>query len=364
MRTLKQRKAAEARFRFAGRAAIALAVAALLWLVGSVVATGAGALTHHRVEITAADAYDPALLSGPDLRAPASDAPADSFRVLATARLDQHLKGREAGLTEAQVATAERWRSEGRLSRGFNTALFTRPDSRDPERAGLKTALLGSLLMLALATALSLPLGVVTAVYLDSFAPRRGWGGRLSRVLEININNLAAVPAIVFGLLGLAVFINLVGLERGIALVGGLVLGLRMFPTVVISSRAALASVPASVTDSALCLGASPVQVTFGTKLPMAAPGIITGSILALAQALGETAPLLLIGMVAFMTTAPSDLADPATSLPVQIFLWSDGVEPAWAERTAAAILALLALLLVINISAAALRARLDRRRA
>ncbi len=364
-RALARRKRAEARFRLMGRAAIAFALLALVWVIGSVLVMGAGALTHHRVEVSAMELVDPALVSASDLGAQQrrSDFQDGTQSVLATARLDQYLKGRDVVLSAEQVATVERWREQGRISRGFNTTLFTRPDSRDAERAGLKTALFGSLIMLALAAALALPLGIATAVYLDSFAPRRGWGGRLTRALEVNINNLAAVPSIVFGLLGLAVFINLVGLARSIALVGGLVLALRMFPTIVIASRAALESVPPRITDGALCLGASPVQVVFGTKLPMAGPGILTGSILGLAQALGETAPLLLIGMIAFMTEAPAGLTDPATSLPVQVFLWSDGAETAWSERTAAAILVLLGLLLLINGAATALRARLDHRR-
>ena len=363
-RTLARRKRSEARFRFLGRAAIAFALVALVWIVGSIVTTGAGALTHHRVEVSASEQVDFALASAGDLRAQrGKDSAQDRHRVLATAKLDQYLKGRDVALSEVERLTVARWRDEGRISRGFNTTLFTRPDSRDAERAGLKTALTGSVFMLALAAALALPLGIATAVYLDSFAPRTGWGGRITRVLEVNINNLAAVPSIVFGLLGLAVFINLVGLARSIALVGGLVLALRMFPTVVIASRAALESVPRRITDGALCLGASPVQVVFGTKLPMAGPGILTGSILGLAQALGETAPLLLIGMIAFMTEAPASLSDPTTSLPVQIFLWSDGADTAWSERTAAAILVLLGLLLLINGAATALRARLDRRR-
>jgi phosphate transport system permease protein len=218
-------------------------------------------------------------------------------------------------------------------------------------------------MVVLIAGGLALPIGIGAAIYLDGFAPQTGWGGRLTRLLEVNINNLAAVPPIVFGLLGLAVFINFFGLSRSIPLVGGLVLALRMFPTIVIASRAALQSVPESLTDSALSLGASRMQAIFNHRVPLATPGILTGSIIGMAQALGETAPLLMIGMVAFVTSVPASPTDPATALPVQIFLWSGSAEAAWAERTSAAIIVLLVILMLINGVAILLRERLQRRR-
>ncbi|MGB6230730.1 MAG: PstA family ABC transporter permease, partial [Litorimonas sp.] len=267
------------------------------------------------------------------------------------------------GLSVRQVEWLDQWRDDGRVRRSFNTALFVNPDSRDPERAGLATALVGSVLIVLVSGFLALPVGVGAAIYLDSFAPRTGWRGRLTRALEVNINNLAAVPTIVFGLLGLAVFINLIGLQRSIPLVAGLVLALRMFPTVVISTQAALRSVPEDLTDSALSLGASRMQAVFNHRVPLAAPGMLTGSIIGMAQALGETAPLLMIGMVAFVTTAPGGPLDPASALPVQIFLWSGEAGAAWTERASAAIIVLLAILLLINAAAILLRERLQRRR-
>jgi phosphate transport system permease protein len=285
--------------------------------------------------------------------------------------MDQYLKGHldsalpeaQRKITDRQVDWIARLEADGRVRRQFNRGLFANPDSRDPERAGLASAIFGSVMIVLIASAIALPVGVGAAIYLDSFAPQTGWGGRMTRFVEVNINNLAAVPSIVFGLLGLAVFINVFGLQRSIPLVGGLVLALRMFPTIVIASRAALGGVPVSLTDSALSLGASRMQAVFNHRVPLAAPGMLTGSIIGMAQALGETAPLLMIGMVAFVTAVPSSPMDPATALPVQIFLWSGSAEAAWAERTSAAIITLLIVLMIINGVAITLRERLQRRR-
>ena len=250
----------------------------------------------------------------------------------------------------------------GRISTDFNTYLFTNADSREPELAGVKGALFGSILTMLITITLSVPVGVFTAVYLEEYAPKN----RLTDLIEVNINNLAAVPSIVFGLLGLAVFINAFGLPRSAPLVGGLVLSLMTLPTVIIASRAALKAVPQSIRQAALAVGASKTQSVFHHVLPLAAPGILTGSIIGLAQALGETAPLLMIGMVAFIADAPTlgleGLTQPATVMPVQVFLWSDGAERAFEARTAAAILVLLALMIGFNALAIYLRRRFERR--
>ncbi|WP_417480921.1 phosphate ABC transporter permease PstA [Maricaulis sp.] len=250
----------------------------------------------------------------------------------------------------------------GMITAGFNTYLFSNADSREPELAGVKGALYGSILTMIITMFLSVPIGVFTAVYLEEYAPKN----RFTDFIEVNINNLAAVPSIVFGLLGLAVFINAFGLPRSAPLVGGLVLSLMTLPTVIIATRAALKAVPPSIRQAALGIGASKTQAVFHHVLPLAAPGILTGSIIGLAQALGETAPLLMIGMVAFIADAPSlglaGFTEPATVMPVQIFLWSDGAERAFEARTAAAILILLALMIGFNAVAIYLRRRFERR--
>jgi phosphate transport system permease protein len=252
--------------------------------------------------------------------------------------------------------------ARGRIHTDFNTYLFANADSREPELAGVKGALFGSILTMLITICLSVPVGVFTAVYLEEYAPKN----RLTDLIEVNINNLAAVPSIVFGLLGLAVFINAFGLPRSAPLVGGLVLSLMTLPTVIIASRAALKAVPQSIRQAALAVGASKTQSVFHHVLPLAAPGILTGSIIGLAQALGETAPLLMIGMVAFIADAPTlgleGLTQPATVMPVQVFLWSDGAERAFEARTAAAILVLLALMIGFNALAIYLRRRFERR--
>lgn len=252
--------------------------------------------------------------------------------------------------------------ARGLVRTDFNTYLFSNADSREPELAGVKGALFGSILTMLIVICLSVPVGVFTAIYLEEYAPKN----RLTDLIEVNINNLAAVPSIVFGLLGLAVFINAFGLPRSAPLVGGLVLSLMTLPTVIIASRAALKAVPQSIRQAALAVGASKTQSVFHHVLPLAAPGILTGSIIGLAQALGETAPLLMIGMVAFIADAPTlgleGLTQPATVMPVQVFLWSDGAERAFEARTAAAILVLLALMIGFNALAIYLRRRFERR--
>lgn len=240
----------------------------------------------------------------------------------------------------------------------FNSTFFTAGDSREPEQAGIRSALLGSFFTLLVTLIVSLPIGIAAAVYLEEFAPQN----KFTDFVEININNLAAVPSIVFGLLGLAVFINFFGLPRSAPLVGGLVLSLMTLPTVIISSRAAIKSVPPSIKEAALGLGASHMQMVFHHVLPLAMPGILTGSIIGMAQALGETAPLLMIGMIAFIVEAPTGVLDSATVLPVQIYLWSDSPERAFTALTAATIVVLLCFLAVMNALAILLRKKFERR--
>ena len=261
-------------------------------------------------------------------------------------------------LNDRQLAWIDKWAHEGKITKRFNTAFFTSGDSREPELAGILGAFVGSILTLTLTLLLSFPVGVASAVYLEEFAPKNRW----IDIVEVNINNLAAVPSIVYGLLGLAVFINFFHMPRSAPLVGGLVLTLMTLPVIIIASRVSLQSVPPSIREAALGIGASKMQTVLHHVLPLALPGMLTGTIIGIARALGETAPLLMIGMVAFIVDIPSGFTDPATALPVQIFLWADSPERGFVERTSAAIIVLLALLVVINSLAVILRNRFERR--
>ena len=248
--------------------------------------------------------------------------------------------------------------SSGEVRHSFNKRFFTNGDSREPELAGIRGALMGSALTLVVTLFLSFPIGVAAALYLEEFAPKNKW----TAFLEININNLAAVPSIVFGLLGVAVFIVYFGMPRSVPLVGGLVLTLMTLPTVIIASRAAIKSVPPSIREAATGMGASKMQVVMHHVLPLAMPGMLTGLVLGMAQALGETAPLLMIGMVAFIVDIPSTFTDPAAVLPVQIFLWADSPERAFTERTSAAIIVLLMVLVFVNAMGVWARRKLEQR--
>ncbi len=284
--------------------------------------------------------------------------PADEeIDMLAKGYVDRDDATTPSRLSAKELAWYDELQAQQRLQRRFNTALFSRGDSRDPELAGILGAAVGSALTLFVTLIVSFPIGVAASIYLEEFAPKN----RLTDIIEVNINNLAAVPSIVFGLLGLAVFIDLFGLPRSAPLVGGLVLSLMTLPTIIISSRAALKTVPPSIRDAALGLGASRTQVVTHHVLPLAMPGMLTGTIIGMAQALGETAPLLMIGMVAFVVDVPSSLTDPATVLPVQIYLWADSPERAFVERTSAAIMVLLAFLISMNGLAVYLRRRFER---
>ena len=257
---------------------------------------------------------------------------------------------------DSQVAWLDQLQEEGRVESRFNTTFFTQGDSREPEMAGIKAALVGSLYTMLVTFCLAFPVGVFAAVYLEEFAPRN----RLTDMIEININNLAAVPSIVFGLLGLAVFINFFGLPRSAPLVGGIVLSLTTLPTIIITSRAAIQAVSPSIRQAAMGVGASRLQTVFHHVLPVAMPGIMTGSIIGMAQALGETAPLLMIGMVAFIMDVPGGVTDPSTVLPVQIFLWADSPERGFTEKTSAAIMVLMGFLILMNAVAVILRKRFE----
>ena len=256
-----------------------------------------------------------------------------------------------------QIAWFDKLIDENRERLAFNSSLFTAGDSREPEQAGIGGAVVGSFLTLIVTLLLSFPIGVMAAVYLESFAPKNRW----TDIIEVNINNLAAVPSIVFGLLGLAVFLNFFGMPRSIPLVGGLVLTLMTLPTIIIASRAAIKSVPPSIEEAALGLGASKNQAVFHHVVPAAMPGMLTGTIIGMAQALGESAPLLMIGMVAFIVDIPGGFTDPATALPIQIYLWSDTPERGFVERTAAGIMVLLVFLIFMNSIAIYLRKKLEK---
>jgi len=283
----------------------------------------------------------------------ASDA--DSY---AKGQIDRSVDESERRLSDQQLAWLDKLAAEGRLQKRFNTTFFTAGDSREPELAGIRGAITGSMLTLLVTLLLSLPIGMATAVYLEEFAPRNRW----TDIIEVNINNLAAVPSIVFGLLGLAVFINVFGLTRSSPLVGGFVLTLMTLPVIIIAGRSALKAVPPSIREAALGIGASHMQTVFHHVLPLAVPGILTGAIIGMARALGESAPLLMIGMVAFIVDIPSGISEPATVLPVQIYLWADSPERGFVERTSAAILVLLVFLIVMNGTAVYLRKRFERR--
>ena len=422
-----RRPAAEARFRAYGMGAVLVGVAALLLLLSSVLSSGLGAFrqTQIHIPVTLAEpALDPSGTRDPaamrkvttigygkvidaalkeaivqaGIELPLTDAeiaamvskeaPAQlrnkvladpglvgstvEVSLLANGRIDGYLKGRvtmdsaqlDRNVTPQQLLLADEMVARGMMSRDFNPGFLTAPDASDlrPEAAGLGVAILGSAYMMLIVLGLALPLGVASSIYLEEFAPKNRW----TDLIEVNIANLAAVPSIVFGVLGLAIFINFAGLPQSAPIVGGLVLTLMTLPTIIIATRAALKAVPPSIRDAALGVGASRMQAVFHHVLPLAAPGILTGAIIGLAQALGETAPLLLIGMVAFVrefpAAPPEGFFDPAPALPAQIYNWTQRADPAFVERAWGAIIVLLGFLLVMNAAAILLRRRFERR--
>jgi phosphate transport system permease protein len=272
--------------------------------------------------------------------------------------IDSEVDEADRKISDQQIGWVETLDAQGRISQPWNWRFLFAGDSREPELAGLQGAIRGSMLTLLITFLLSFPIGVCAAVYLEEFAPKN----RFTDVVEVNINNLAAVPSIIFGLLGLAVFLNIFGMPRSAPLVGGVVLALMTLPTIIIAGRAALSAVPPSIREAALGIGASPTQAVFHHVLPQAVPGILTGTIIGMARSLGETAPLLMIGMVAFIADLPTGVDDPSTVLPVQIFLWNDAPERAFVARTSGAIVVLLGFLIAMNAAAVWVRRRFEMR--
>ncbi|KZY31166.1 phosphate ABC transporter permease, partial [Oleiphilus sp. HI0043] len=275
---------------------------------------------------------------------------------LADDQVDQYLKGHHYNLKEKQLALVDKLKEEGKLELRWNSVFFSKGDSKMPENAGILSAIVGSVLTLLVTMAFAFPIGVMTAIYLEEFAS----DNRFTRFVEVNINNLAAIPSILFGLLGLSVFINLFGLPRSSPLVGGITLALMTLPIIIVSSRAALRSVPESIRHAGYGLGLNKIQVVKDHVLPIALPGILTGTIIGMAQAMGETAPLIIIGMIAFIPDSPSSIMEAATVLPAQIFTWAGMPERAYVEKTAAGIVVILSILITLNAAAIYLRKKYE----
>ena len=399
---VRRRYASERRFRLLGLTAVGVSVLFLAFLLYTMAAKGLGGLSHFEarlpIDFAQSDLFlDPATLRGPDaqqtiasadLQGAISKAAVVSYgasademfgesavrkltRVIVedpdvlggrttlwlpvSSNLDIAAKGDADAEADALVRMLT---AKDALRRSFNVDFLTSSDSTDASSVGVWGALKGSFLTILVTMVLAFPIGVFAAVYLEEFAPRNRW----TDAIEVSINNLAAVPSIIFGLLGLAVFLNVMSLPRSAPLVGGLTLALMTMPVIVIAGRNAIKSVPPSIRDAALGVGASKMQVTFHHVLPLALPGILTGTIIGLARALGETAPLLMIGMRAFIAAPPGGITEPATVLPVQIFLWSDEVDRGFVEKTSAAIIVLLLFMLLMNGLAIYLRNRFERR--
>ncbi len=300
-------------------------------------------------------AEDPTLLGGKRLVWLSAS---DELDLFLRGKIDVSLPENRRQVSDVEISWINHLEEAGNLRRVPNWNFLTSGDSREPELAGILSALVGSAMSLAICFAIAFPVGIGAAVYLEEFAPKN----KISDLIEVNINNLAAVPSIVFGLLGLAMFLGVMGLPRSSPLVGGMVLALMTLPTIIIASRAALKSVPPSFKEAALAMGATPVQAVFHHVFPVAMPGMLTGAIVGMAQALGETAPLLMIGMVAFIVDIPTSILEPATALPVQIFLWADSPDRAFTEKTAAAIIVLLFFLISMNLAAILLRRKFEKR--
>jgi phosphate transport system permease protein len=409
---LKKRHAAEGRFRLYGRVAIIVALSFLVLLLGRIGMQGYSTFTTNTVSLPVY--LDPARIDRADLEGSnydyvvalsllktmgetedefgtASDDAMElvsrdlGFQILDKVKADANLIGKtitvtgpvkadadlyykgelkrstpeaDRKLNNRQLAWLDRLKARGAVSSGFNVAFFTNADSTEPEQAGILGAVIGSAMMLLVTALIAVPMGVLAAVWLEEFAPKNRW----TDLIEVNINNLAAVPSIVYGLLGLAVFINWFGAPRGAAVTGGMVLALMALPTIIIATRSALKAVPPSIREAAWGVGASRTQTVFHHVLPQAMPGVMTGTILSLAHALGETAPLLMIGMIAFNPGLPEGFTSSASVLPVQVFIWETASERAFHERTAAAIIVLLVFMIAMNAAAVILRRRFERR--
>ncbi|WP_231958975.1 phosphate ABC transporter permease PstA [Altererythrobacter sp. B11] len=399
---LKKRYAAERRFRRAGLGAILFSVAVLLFLLGTMTINGIGGFQRAELRVdldfaSAAFSSDPSLGDrGVQIRslesqglpqfveasaeqtlgaAGAEQLNGDAWRVVADMILErpdilhrtsqvwlpatESLSSALSGDGQAELQPLARdLAARGLLERHFDPGFLTRSDATDPQMVGIWSALKGSILTMIVTLALAFPIGVLAALYLEEYAPKNRW----TDLIEVSINNLAAVPSIIFGLLGLAVFLVIFPHMRSAPLIGGMTLALMTMPVIVISGRNAIKAVPPSIRDGAMALGASPIQVVFHHVLPLALPGILTGTIIGMARALGETAPLLMIGMRAFVATPPDGFTDPSTVLPVQIFLWSDEIDRGFVERTSAAIIVLLIFLLVMNGLAIYLRNKFEKK--
>ena len=407
--SLKRRNAAERRFRFYGVLAIGFAVACLGILFFTILSKGISAFQQTYIQVDIhfdSQQIDPDNLSDADYQGIVKKslrglfpevrsrrAKRDLYKLVSSGAsyelldlvksnpeligktvpvwvtadddVDMFIKGfirrdlpeNERRISNKELLWLDKLTSEQRIKKVFNTTFFSAGDSREPELAGVWGAAVGSFFTLLVTVILAFPLGVAGAIYLEEFAPKN----RLTDVIEVNINNLAAVPSIVFGLLGLAIFLNFLGMPRSAPLVGGVVLALMTLPTIIIAARAALKSVPQSIREAAVGLGASRNQVVFHHVLPLGMPGVLTGTIIGMARALGETAPLLMVGMVAFIVDIPGGITDPATALPVQIYLWADSPERAFVERTSAAVIVLLGFLITMNVLAAVLRKKFER---
>lgn len=280
------------------------------------------------------------------------------FWALANSEVDQYLKGKESRTSERDRAYVDELKNDGKVELKFNKIFLLSGDSKIPENSGIYSAIIGSLLTMIVTIAIAFPIGVMTAIYLEEFAPEN----KLTHIIEVNINNLAAIPSILFGLLGLAIFINFFGVPRSSPLVGGMTLALMSLPVIIVSSKAALKSVPASIRQAGFGLGLTKWQIVRDHVLPVAMPGILTGSIISIARAIGETAPLIIVGMIAFVPDTATSFSDAATVLPAQIFTWAGMPEKAYLERTAAAIIVLLVLLLSLNAVAIYLRKKFERK--
>lgn len=298
---------------------------------------------------------DPSLINTTQRMVFAVDDDVDSFL---RGFISRDIPEKDRRINDKAILFIDTLQAQNLISYQFSDYLIFGSASRDPEVAGIKGAFIGSMLTLAVCLVLAFPIGVATAIYLEEFAPKN----RITELIEININNLAAVPSVVFGILGLAIFIGVFGMPRSIPLIGGVVLALMTLPTIIISSRAAIRAVPPSIRDAALGVGASKLQTVLHHVLPLALPGMLTGTIIGMAQALGETAPLLMIGMVAFIVDVPGSVTDPGTVLPVQIFMWADFAERMFVQKTSAAIIVLLGFLITMNALAILIRNKLERR--
>jgi len=281
-----------------------------------------------------------------------------TFWALAAAETDQYIKGKQNRLKAKQIEQVDALKAEGKIELRFNSVFFFTGDSKIPENAGFYSAVIGSILTMLVTMAIAMPIGIMTAVYLEEFAP----DNRFTQIIEININNLAAIPSILFGLLGLAIFINFFGVPRSSPLVGGMTLALMSLPIIIVSSKAALKSVPESIRQAGFGLGLTRWQIVKDHVLPLALPGMLTGSIIALAQAIGETAPLIMVGMIAFVPDAATSIVEAATVMPAQIYTWSGMPEKMYVEKTAAGILVLLTILLSLNAIAIFLRRRFTKK--